>query len=276
MSNNRDRIISALLTALACAVLVLVLAVCTLSFDPSTLRRPPRPTTAVAEMDEEFVELINPSLPHDVISGNPRPAMSPEDADAHATPAPQTGMDVDNNGPAGDPQPPVTSKVPSEVKHTPVPKETRPAGPTQEEIERRQQEEARRKANNTTKSAFAKAAEGKNNTDDRRKAQDGNSGRVSGDNPRANGTGTGTATGGWVVPKYSPVESTMTGSIRLRARIDVDGNVTSVEVIGGEPPAAANSALCNACIAEVRRHKFTRKDSAAPKEAVANITYRFR
>ena len=45
---------------------------------------------------------------------------------------------------------------------------------------------------------------------------------------------------------------------------------------GGKAPASANAALVEKCMAEVRRHTFTRRDDNAPETATARITYTFR
>lgn len=78
------------------------------------------------------------------------------------------------------------------------------------------------------------------------------------------------------MPKYSKVNTSLTGRIELRAVIDEKGKVIKIEQTGGKAPAGADAALVAKCIAEVRRHTFTRTDNDAPPTATARIIYTFR
>lgn len=90
------------------------------------------------------------------------------------------------------------------------------------------------------------------------------------------GAGSGTVGGGWIMPHYASLPSTKIGSVRLRATVDASGTAMDVVQIGGQSPAAADRALVERCIAEVRSRKFTRADDNAPPSATAYITYVFR
>lgn len=79
------------------------------------------------------------------------------------------------------------------------------------------------------------------------------------------------------MPRYSPVTSTVTGSVKMVVTINRNGEVTDVRFDGGDAPAATNTAVRNACAAEVRRHKFTRSNpDTAPESSKAYITYTFK
>ncbi|MDE6277002.1 MAG: energy transducer TonB [Muribaculaceae bacterium] len=191
-----------------------------------------------------------------------------------STPAPETGIDTRNSGKAGEATPTKASSRPSPVKvPAPEPKKN-PAGPVEDTKKIKEEEEARRKASADLQTAFANT-KGKNNTHNPGKT-DGNSGNPAGSAAsQQHGSGTGRVNGGWKMPSYAKVPSTMTGTIELKATIDSKGKVTAVEVIGGKAPAATNAALTEACKAEVRRRTFSRSDNNAPESATAYITYRF-
>ena len=98
----------------------------------------------------------------------------------------------------------------------------------------------------------------------------------SGTSTTISGSGSGTVGGGWKMPAYQKVRSTVTGSIKVRAKVRRDGSVATAEIIGGAPPAATDRDLCNRVLAEVRSRRFTRTDDNAPESATAYITYTFK
>ena len=69
---NRPRTLAIVITAAVAIAIVVLLLLCRLVFDPATLRQPPRPTTELVEVDEEFVELLDQSTVH----SDPAPAYS--------------------------------------------------------------------------------------------------------------------------------------------------------------------------------------------------------
>ena len=221
----------------------------------------------LAMEEEEFVDFLDMSYgPSD-----PSPAYAPEPVKRQSRPAQASGIDREDAGKAAAPAPDVTSKRPSEVKRAekPVPPET---GPDKAKLA---EEEARRKALKNVGDAFKKTSETPDNTSSQGKDR-GDSGTPDGGRSDANGTGQGTVGGGWSMPRYASVPSEVTGSIILTAIVGSDGNVIPVELTGGKSPAAADRALVQACMAEVKRRRFTRHDDKAPERSTARITYTFR
>lgn len=262
---NRPRATAALITAATAVLLVLLLLVCRLSFDPSRFKTE-RPVTELIEVEEEYVEFLD----RPVRPSKPAPAYSEQRVRRNSRAAEATGSDLKDAGKAGPAAPDVTSKAPSPLqrKETEQPKKT---GPTQEQLE----EQARRRAQKGVSDAFAKVPDAEDNTDSRGKEK-GNSGSPEGQNSAMDGTGSGSVGGGWIMPRYSKVSSTVTGRIELRAVVGKDGHVISVEQTGGKAPAAANKALVSRCIAEVKARQFTRTDNDAPDKAIARIIYTFK
>lgn len=270
--NDRPRAIAALLTAVIAVLAVLLLRLMTISADMTPREWPPRHDGEIAVADEEYFDVLSPV-----------PVASAEEAAAanapvpetnHSEPAPESGHDVADRGPAGDAPSHATTRRESPVKK-PVKKPEKPAGPTKEEREAAAREEARRRANSATRSAFQRS-EGANNTASKGR-KDGNSGKPDGTSSSLNGHGTGRVGGGWIMPSYARVPSTVTGSIRLEVKIDRQGNVTRVSFTGGNPPAATDTRLRQAVEREVRSRRFSRSDgSEAPASATAYITYTFR
>lgn len=193
--------------------------------------------------EEEYVEFLE----HPV-----RTVPDPAQGSAAQPPA-----DLRDAGRRGNSQPDVSSEMPSPVtrpRTQPVPD----PGPTEEQL---QQEEARRRVRENMSDAFS----GTENTD-----------QASTAGSDARGDDSGQVGGGWIMPNFAKVPSTVTGSIVLTATIDSNGHVIDVRQTGGTAPAAATPSLVNACMAEVRSKTFTRNDSNAPQRATATITYRFR
>lgn len=238
LSSMRCRAVGA--TAVAVIAIVSVLLLGRLSFDASALPDPPRPVVEILAVEEEPVEeYVETFTPEPVAAARtPMPARRRSDASAAAPKEP-------------------TSKAEA------------PAGPTPQEIEN---ERITREAQRGVADAFAD--DGDNNTDSRG-SEAGDSGEA-GQSPGAmNGRGSGNVTGGWIMPRYAPVPATCTGRIELTAVIDAQGKVTSCRMTGGKAPAASDRALVEACIAEVKRHTFTRNDDDAPQSARATIIYQF-
>lgn len=271
---NRQQATAAALTLAVALLTVLMLQCTSVRVDTSVREWPPRHDGEVtlAEADEQFFDVVSEPAP--AALNDPAEAYNPEPADHATEPAPASGHSVKDAGEAGDAPAVATSKQPSPVK---TPKDTPPAktGPSKEDLERQAQEEARRKASAATRDAFRRA-EGSGNTSNSGQGA-GNSGSPSGGNSAVNGSGSGTAGGGWVIPHYAAVPSSLTGSIKMTLKIDRSGAVTSVAFTGGQPPAATDAALRRAVEREVRSRRFTRAaGTAAPESATAYITYTFR
>ncbi|MDE5628788.1 MAG: hypothetical protein K2I69_04435 [Muribaculaceae bacterium] len=263
---NRTRATALIVTALAALLLVLLLSVCRLSFDASSLIPSRQPVAEVAEIDMEFVEFIDTRT----ASSTPSEAYTPKPQNLRSTAADASGASVADKGPSGAAPVDVTSTRPSEVKR-PVKENTAPTGPSKAELE----EQARRKVQKGVADAFKPQPEATDNTTNKG-TDKGDSGKPDGSESTTNGTGSGTVGGGWLMPRFAKVNTSLTGSITLRAVVNAQGNVVSVEQTGGKAPAGTNSALVAKCIAEVKSRRFTRNDDNAPERAIATITYTFR
>lgn len=264
---NKSRLIALIVTAVVALLLLLTLVCAHLSFDASALPNPPRPINEIVEVDEEFVELLDVAFgPHD-----PAEAYAPEPMNNASQAAQAAGSDIADAGEAAFSAPDVTTERPAPVAR---PKKENPpkTGPKKTEDE---QAKAREKARKGISDAFKKVDEAKDNTT-ANGSQPGDSGSPTGSASDVNGTGSGTVGGGWVMPKYARVPSNQTGRIELRAVVNREGRVTSVEMTGGKAPAGADPALIERCKAEVRSRTFTRNDDNAPEQSIARIVYNFR
>lgn len=267
---DKNRIIALTVTCIIALLLMVLMMVVHISAGALDREWPPRHDGEVAfAEDEQYFEVMQEARVNVSSNQLAAPARNPEPAKRQSDPAPTTGHDVTNQGPAGDAPAPVTSTRPSPVKQQ-TQKPTN-QGPSQQELA---EAEARRRANAATSSAFNRA-NGNNNTS-QSGSTPGNSGNPSGTSTTISGSGSGTVGGGWKMPAYQKVRSTVTGSIKVRATVRRDGTVATAEVIGGAAPAATDRDLCNRVLAEVRSRRFTRTDDNAPESATAYITYTFK
>lgn len=218
---------------------------------------------------EDFIEVIDQTpMPN---MANDLPAAAQADQQAQAQPTAPSGTDPANAGDPGSPPPTVAADKPSPHKTDARPQKT---GPTKQE---QQQQQDQRQAQAEVANAFGNAP-GQHNTSSGT-ADQANSGSPSASTAQGTytGQGQGTVGGGWGLPSYAPVKSTVTGTVKLKVTIDADGHPTKVEIIGGTPGASTNSAVRQACVAEVKRRTFTRTASTpAPESAIAVITYSFK
>lgn len=263
---NRTRLIAIGITVATALVVVILLLMCRLVFDPSTLRQPPRPMTELVELDEEFVELLDQAT----VKSDPAPAYAENKAKSDSHAAEASGSDLVDASSAAAPDPDVVTDRPSPIQRKEKDKPVK-TGPSKEELE----EEARRRARKGVSDAFASAPDNEDNTDSKGR-ETGDSGKPEGQSSALDGTGTGSVGGGWIMPRYAKVNSAVTGRIELRAVVGKDGKVVSVEQTGGKAPAAADRALVKKCIAEVQSRRFTRNDDDAPEQAIARIIYTFK
>lgn len=267
---DRTRLYSALLTLAVCCLILLWLMLGHIDMRRTDREWPPKHTSEITV--EEFAEIIDLPKSYAPAADIPAPAPLPEKSNAAAEPTPESGHHVADQGKPADAPATVTSKQPSPVKATT--KTPEKSGPTAEELKKQQEEEARRRATANTVNAF-KNATGSNNTASAGKTA-GNAGAPSDKASALNGRGTGSAGGGWVIPAYSKVPSTVTGSVKMMLKIDRTGRVTSVTFQGGDAPAATDPAVRRAVEAEVRARRFTRADDNAPEQSTAYITYTFK
>lgn len=269
---SRTSYIALGLTALIGGLIVLWLLLVKIHFTETVREWPPRHDGEVALADEQYFEVLDEiPMPYES-ADDPSAVFNEETADNLSTPAPASGADLVDKGPAGDPPVSQTSRQPSPVKAKEQP--AAPVGPSQAELDARREEEARRKANEAMNSAFNRTT-GSDNTANSGKTP-GNSGSTAGTAVGINGTGTGTVGGGWIVPQYAKVPASVTGSLRFMAKINSEGVVTSVTFQGGDAPAATDPRLKAAVEREIRQRRFTRGNTPAPDESTAYITYRFR
>lgn len=269
---SRSRIYSAVGTAIVVAVVIAWMMLDTITLNIGDKKWPPKRDSEIV-IDDEYVELIDLPKPKSIKKADPTPAYKEEVADNLAEAAPQSGMDVVNQGTPGEAPEPVVQKAPSTVKVEKKP-QPKPQGPSAEELKKqREEQEARRKATAQTQNAFRNA--GKNNTDNNGKTP-GDAGRPNGSESAVNGRGTGNVGGGWSMPRYNDVPSTVTGSVVMMVKIDRNGKVKSVTFQGGDAPAATDPKVRAACEREVRSRNFSRSDDNAPDESTAYVTYRFR
>lgn len=263
---DRTRLTAIIATAIVAIFIVAILLLCHLGIDASIIKE--RPTTELIEVDEEFVEFLDQST----TPSTPLPAYTPEPKQNRSEAAPATGTDRRDQGKAAPPKPDVTANKPSPVKATKkdVPEKT---GPTKEELE---QQEASRRARQGIADAFKTSDNAKDNTTSSG-TKPGDSGKPSGSDSAVDGSGTGSVGGGWIMPAYPKVPSTLTGRIELRATVGPDGRVIDVKQTGGKAPAGSDAKLVAKCIAEVKARRFTRTDgSDAPQSAIARIIYTFK
>ena len=264
---TRSRTIAAAVTAAVVVLLLVILLTASLSV--SSRYWPPQPrTTDLVEVDEEFVDLFEPATR----PSNPSPAYNATESRMQSTPDRAAGSDLADAGDAAAPDPTVVSERLSEVKSV---KKDRPdrTGPDRKA---QQEEKARRRARQGVSNAFSSKDEAEPDNTTSHGPAKGDSGSPTGEASDLSGTGHGSVGGGWIMPAYSKVKSHSTGSIELRAIVGSDGRVSEVTLVGGKAPASGDPALVARCINEVKRHRFTRRDSDAPERAVAKIIYNFR
>lgn len=267
---DKNRIIALTVTCIIALLLMVLMMVVHISAGALDREWPPRHDGEVAfAEDEQYFEVMQEARVNVSSNQLAAPAHNPEPSKRQSDPAPTTGHDVADRGSAGDAPSTVTSSRPSPVKQQT--QQPTNQGPSQQELA---EQEARRRANAATSSAFNRA-NGNNNTS-QSGSTPGNSGNPSGTSTTISGSGSGTVGGGWKMPAYQKVRSTVTGSIKVRATVRRDGTVATAEVIGGAAPAATDRDLCNRVLAEVRSRRFTRTDDNAPESATAYITYTFK
>lgn len=268
---NKPRAIALSLTLLIAIAAIVVMTLTHLSIDLSAREWPPvhRNEVALVE-DDNFFEVVEMPRQLPDAYDEASPARNDVPADNQSTPEPTTGPDLRDVGAAASAPAPVTSKAPSPVKQQTAPQPQK-QGPSKEQLEA--EAEARRRATAATAAAFDRS-QGRNNVSAQGN-NPGNSGTPAGGAGSYHGHGHGQVNGGWIVPAYKAIPSTMTGKVRVSARIDSNGNVVEASLLDGTAPAGTDPALRQKVLNEVKARKFTRKDSNAPASARAIITYTF-
>lgn len=261
-----NRTVASGVTAGIAILLVCFLYTTHLSFDAKQFQKAQQ-ITELVEMEEEFVDLLEaPPIP-----SNPAPAYTPTPQRHNSKAAEASGADIRNSGAKGASVPDVSSKRPSELKRPEPKPDQAPAGPSESDL----QAEARRQARQGISDAFKAQPNATDNTTAKGSGE-GDSGKPSGTSSALDGVGNGSVGGGWIMPRFGKVPSAYTGRVELRAIINREGHVISVEQTGGKAPAGTDSRIVARCIAEVKSRRFTRSDDNAPDRATATITYIFR
>lgn len=276
---NQARHIAALGTIAVAALVWLWLCLSHLSLSPDKEWPPkPDPYIELAQV-EDLVETIQ--LPPPSVRSHQRQdaaAQTLEDMDNPARLAPETGTSLEDRGPTGKPAPVVTSNRPSDIqvekKHHPE-KTGTPA-----DTKRKEEQATARRTQSAVGNAFSNARHNANN----RNGDTGNAGRTNG-NPASAGSAAshsssvgvnhGRISGGWGFPGYSnSIPSNKVGRVKIEALFDGGGNVTKATVIGGDGNISESTK--EACLREVRRHKFARTGEANADGGSATITFVFR
>lgn len=274
MNDNNARLIAAVATMLIATGLFLFLYLSTLRIDAAELKEKEKGEIVLVEPEEEFVDVLEPLADPVAQDDSPAEAHLDEPVKQESQAAPSAGTDLANSGPQGEKHPVMKSPEPSPVKVKEEPKPEKPKGQANKPKEE-QQQPPKRKENNQANDEVARAF-GKNNANTSNNADKGNSGSNSNQSSTTTGTGRGKVGGGWIIPAYGPVRSTVTGSVNLTVKIDKTGRVISVTVTGGTPPAATDSRVKSSIEREIRAHKFTRASYDDAEAATAYITYTFR
>lgn len=268
-TEQRARWIAAFST-LIFAIIIMVIMMCT----HLSLSKIETPDSHKSQIElEEYIDIME--MPSSPAMTNDAPSSALAEEQMQSQPTPASGTDLEDAGAAADTPPIVANKEESPVKV--VKKEDpKPSGPEVDK-KKKEEEEIKRQAKNEIANAFNRAAGQHNNSSGA--VDQGNNGTPNGNSPQGvlNGTGKGVAGGGWSIPAYGAVQSTVTGSVKMVVTIDREGNVTNLRFDGGDAPAATNNAVRQACAAEVRKRKFTRSNyDDAPETSTAYITYTFK
>lgn len=276
-NDNNDTERRAGMLAMALTMLIVAAAIALMVYSRLTLSRMDAPRAEkqnIALMEEEYFDVMD--MPAAPSMDGEADSRARADEQLESQPTPVAGTDVEDNGDAGDPPPPTVAKQESPVKQKKPKAEEKPKGPAVDK-KKKEEEAIKRKAENEVANAFNKSQGKHNNAAGA--ADKGNNGVPDGNAPQGTltGHGTGRAGGGWAIPRYGAVRSTVTGSVKMVVTIDRTGAVTSLRFDGGDAPAATNAAARSACATEVRARRFTRSNpDDAPETATAYITYTFK
>lgn len=271
---RKASVLAAVLTIALIAAAVALMAYSSLSV--TKLDVPEKDKNDIVLVEEEYIDVVDMPAAPDMDGMDDSRAQADEQLPSQPTPV--SGTDVEDKGDAGDPPPVTTAKHDSSTKQkkTKTEKKPKPKGPAVDK-KKKEEEDIKRKAENEVANAFSKSQGRHNNAAGA--TDKGNNGVSDGNAPQGTltGHGTGKAGGGWAIPRYGAVRSTVTGSVKMVVTIDRTGAVTALRFDGGDAPAATNSAARAACAAEVRARRFTRTNpDDAPESATAYITYTFK
>lgn len=264
--------ISAGITFLVCLYILLMLLLTKMSWNPVLDVPAPHTYIAMEAPEEEFieVEVLDP-VPN---GEEAAPALTPEELNNEAQPAPPTGVNLSTQGKPDQPVHEVTQKTPSPIKEVQQPTKPHPAAAVTNQKEQEEKATAQR-TQSAVNNAFANA-KNKNNavngTND-----NGNAGKTTGDVTSAGGTSSGvssgTVGGGWKMPLYSRnIQSNEIGSVTFEVVVNSDGSVGKITQIANNGLTSATVAKCRA---EIQRHKFTHQTPAEAQPATARVKFTF-
>lgn len=274
---NNTRLISAVSTLVIGALILLWLMLAHMHWLPGS-EWPPEPEPYI-----ELAEFIEPEdIPLPKTPGNAdAPAKTEETVDVSAQVAPTSGTHFEDKGAEAEPAPVVTTPRPApvQVAEKPKPQKTGP-------VKAKEPESPKPSARQTKVKDVFNRAQGHNNANNRN-GDTGTAGNVNGKDNSAgavdskgitSGIRKGSLGGGWQWPGYGHVKSSVTGSVRLSFNVDRTGHARNIVVTGGDAPAASNSAVKRACIAEVQRRTFSRSANAGDPDEMtpATITFTFK
>lgn len=265
--SQRDQLIALAGTALVVILIVLALVLVHYRVDisaPDDRKWPPVDSSEIV-FGGEFVKLGDMPFPLEETDNSPMPDDSPSDPAVDGTDL-ADGADAVAEAPAL-----VTSANESTMKVTEKPRPEK-TGPTKEELAER--ERVRRQKEEAEKQAKIK---------DRMKSGFSNSKKGTGEAGSPNGNSdSGALSGlaghdlrGRTAEAWGRPTSTLSGTVRIKVRVNRKGQVTGTpEYIGGTGPAAANAGVRRSCIAASRQSRFS-VDMEAPAEQTGVITWRF-
>lgn len=258
--SKRDRLAAALLTILLYAGIVAVCFFTSLRFPPAGEPLPqPRPEDDGLLFGGEYVMLgDDPAL---MVSDNDQAAPD-EASDVPATEA----VDFENAGEVGEAATEVTSEQPSPMKVKEKPKPEK-AGPSKEEIAAREKARREKEAAERIRKSVQFSGKG--------------SGKGSAGSPNGN-SNTGAAAGspghdlaGRTIESFDSPASTLSGTVKIRVKVNAKGQVVSASYDGGSGPASASAAVRRSCVNASRRSRFSvRVDSDRDQSGV--IIWRFK
>lgn len=256
--SRRDRVIAALLTILLYAGIIAVCFFTFLRFPPGGEPLPlPQPEEDGILFGGEYVMIGDDPLLTE---------SSNEPADAADQSVAAEAVDLENAGEVAEPAAEVTTKQesPMKVKEKPAPEKQ---GPTKEEIAAREKAKREKEAAERIRKSV--------------KFNGNGSGSGKAGSPDGNAT-TGAATGspghnlsGRTIESFDTPGSTLSGTVKIRVKVNAKGQVVSASYESGTGPASASQAVRRNCVNASRRSRFSvRTDSDRDQTGV--IVWRFK
>ena len=241
---NQNNQIALGATFLISVFLLILLILAKMSWNPLTDTPEPDPyivMNQLPETEEEYMEVEVEELPL-LNSDSESPAFTPEEMDNESQAAP----------------PSATEPMPATPKPSPVQveKPKQEPKPSPADLKKQEDEDAIKRAQEAARAGFNQS---KNNTNVGEK-DEGKNGSPTGENQQnpdsRTGKGTAKIGGGWKPPVYSKnISSQTTGSVEFVVSVNADGSVAEVKILHADPNLT--SATKNACMAEIKRRKFT-------------------